>query len=193
MQCTRATTMASDGEADSSTLRQRRGHKAGTDEPAVAADHTSSPPERKVPQGAAQQLSGVVAALDEIPEWPWVPAILTALAFATRFWRLDEPPAVVFDEHHFGRFTNQYWKGEYFFDIHPPLGTCGSVLRLLRCPLPPACLEHTLALSEATRVACPAAAVPCVPCACRAELQAAVAPHPSRKLHRSSQASGVSC
>jgi hypothetical protein len=31
-------------------------------------------------------------------------------------------PRPVFDEHHFGRFTNQYLAGTYFFDIHPPLG-----------------------------------------------------------------------
>jgi dolichyl-phosphate-mannose--protein O-mannosyl transferase len=29
---------------------------------------------------------------------------------------------VVFDEYHFGRFTNQYHAGTYLFDIHPPLG-----------------------------------------------------------------------
>jgi dolichyl-phosphate-mannose--protein O-mannosyl transferase len=72
----------------------------------------------------AAQLNGAVAALDSMPEWPWVPLVLTVIAAATRYWRLDRPPAVVFDEHHFGRFTNQYWRGEYFFDIHPPLGKC---------------------------------------------------------------------
>jgi dolichyl-phosphate-mannose--protein O-mannosyl transferase len=28
----------------------------------------------------------------------------------------------VFDEYHFGRFTNQYTAGTFLFDIHPPLG-----------------------------------------------------------------------
>ena len=32
------------------------------------------------------------------------------------------PAGVVFDETHFGRFTNQYLAGTYLFDIHPPLG-----------------------------------------------------------------------
>ncbi len=78
----------------------------------------------------AAQLNGAVAALDNMPEWPWIPLILTLIAAATRYWRLDKPPAVVFDEHHFGRFTNQYWKGEYFFDIHPPLGKCCHYFRI---------------------------------------------------------------
>jgi dolichyl-phosphate-mannose--protein O-mannosyl transferase len=31
------------------------------------------------------------------------------------------PDAPVFDESHFGHFTNRYIQGTYFFDIHPPL------------------------------------------------------------------------
>jgi dolichyl-phosphate-mannose-protein mannosyltransferase len=48
--------------------------------------------------------------------------ILTCLSFLTRFYRLAEPPAVVFDEVHFGKFVTWYFTGEYYFDIHPPLG-----------------------------------------------------------------------
>jgi dolichyl-phosphate-mannose--protein O-mannosyl transferase len=47
---------------------------------------------------------------------------ITILAFWTRFWRLGHPWAIVFDEVHFGGFTNSYIKSEFFFDIHPPLG-----------------------------------------------------------------------
>nr|XP_054770201.1 protein O-mannosyl-transferase 1-like [Lytechinus pictus] len=47
---------------------------------------------------------------------------LTVLSFATRFWRLEEPRGVVFDETHFGLFTSFYMKGMFFFDVHPPLG-----------------------------------------------------------------------
>lgn len=52
----------------------------------------------------------------------WILLIFFLLAFLTRFYRLGEPPAVVFDEVHFGKFVTWYFTGEYFFDIHPPLG-----------------------------------------------------------------------
>jgi dolichyl-phosphate-mannose-protein mannosyltransferase len=35
---------------------------------------------------------------------------------------LWHPAEVVFDEVHFGKFVSYYFSGEYFFDIHPPLG-----------------------------------------------------------------------
>lgn len=52
--------------------------------------------------------------------WPWI--ILLTLALVTRFWNLGYPPEVVFDEVHFGKFISGYFTGEYYFDIHPPLG-----------------------------------------------------------------------
>jgi hypothetical protein len=48
--------------------------------------------------------------------------LLAFVAVAVRFYRLSSPDGVVFDEFHFGRFVNNYVDGEYFFDIHPPLG-----------------------------------------------------------------------
>jgi len=119
---------------DSSGMR-RRGH---ADNEAPTSDQTTASEAHQQQQDTlkdlktahikqqnaalAARLNGAVAALDTVPEWPWIPLTLTVIAAFTRYWRLDRPPAVVFDEHHFGRFTNQYWKGEYFFDIHPPLG-----------------------------------------------------------------------
>ena len=47
---------------------------------------------------------------------------LFVLALVTRFAFLKYPREVVFDEYHFGKFVNGYVLGEYFFDIHPPLG-----------------------------------------------------------------------
>ncbi|MEI7510815.1 MAG: phospholipid carrier-dependent glycosyltransferase [Candidatus Peregrinibacteria bacterium] len=48
--------------------------------------------------------------------------VLILLAISTRFWALESPREVVFDEYHFFRFVENYENGEYFFDIHPPLG-----------------------------------------------------------------------
>jgi dolichyl-phosphate-mannose-protein mannosyltransferase len=47
---------------------------------------------------------------------------LTVTAFLTRFLWIGYPRQVVFDEVHFGKFISAYFKGEIFFDIHPPLG-----------------------------------------------------------------------
>ena len=52
----------------------------------------------------------------------WIPYLILVISAATRFYRLDQPRGVVFDEGHFGRFTNQYTDGQFLFDIHPPLG-----------------------------------------------------------------------
>ncbi|KAI9831929.1 MAG: hypothetical protein M1819_004651 [Sarea resinae] len=49
-------------------------------------------------------------------------AVVTVLAFATRFWGLSHPNEVVFDEVHFGKFASYYLQRTYFFDVHPPFG-----------------------------------------------------------------------
>jgi len=45
---------------------------------------------------------------------------ITILAFITRFYRIDYPDEVVFDEVHFGKFASYYLQRTYFFDLHPP-------------------------------------------------------------------------
>jgi hypothetical protein len=47
---------------------------------------------------------------------------VVAVAALSRFYRLDQPAGVVFDETHFGKFTGWYLKNMFYFDIHPPLG-----------------------------------------------------------------------
>lgn len=47
---------------------------------------------------------------------------LILLSFFTRFYRLDFPPNVVFDEAHFGLYATKYLSHQYYFDVHPPLG-----------------------------------------------------------------------
>ena len=48
--------------------------------------------------------------------------LLISLSFFTRFFMLEHPPEVVFDEVHYGKAVNGYLKREYFFTGHPPLG-----------------------------------------------------------------------
>jgi len=50
------------------------------------------------------------------------PFVLLLLGLVSRFAFIWHPPQVVFDEVHFGKFVSAYLTGEYFFDIHPPLG-----------------------------------------------------------------------
>nr|CAG4651592.1 EOG090X015P [Triops cancriformis] len=47
---------------------------------------------------------------------------LFALALVTRFYHLEEPRHIVFDELHYGRYAGLYAKNTFFFDSHPPLG-----------------------------------------------------------------------
>lgn len=47
--------------------------------------------------------------------------VFTVLGFVTRFYNLGHPAEVVFDEVHFGKFSSYYLRGEFFFDVHPPL------------------------------------------------------------------------
>ncbi|KAH3673172.1 hypothetical protein WICMUC_003856 [Wickerhamomyces mucosus] len=46
--------------------------------------------------------------------------ILTSLALITRFYKINTPDEVVFDEVHFGKFASYYLQRTYFFDLHPP-------------------------------------------------------------------------
>ncbi|KAK8886342.1 hypothetical protein M9Y10_041805 [Tritrichomonas musculus] len=46
----------------------------------------------------------------------------TIISLTTHLLKIGEPSSVVFDEVYFGNFTNFYHYGEYYFDIHPPLG-----------------------------------------------------------------------
>ncbi|XP_032811789.2 protein O-mannosyl-transferase 2 [Petromyzon marinus] len=51
-----------------------------------------------------------------------VSACVLLLATATRFYRLDEPDHVCWDETHFGKMGSYYINNTFFFDVHPPLG-----------------------------------------------------------------------
>lgn len=53
-------------------------------------------------------------------EWFLIGLILI-LSFATRFYNFGYPKEIVFDELYFAQFATDYFSGEYYFDIHPPL------------------------------------------------------------------------
>ncbi|KAL8837417.1 MAG: hypothetical protein Q9176_005723 [Flavoplaca citrina] len=57
-------------------------------------------------------------------EWDYKLALffITTIAFITRFWGINHPNEVVFDEVHFGKFASFYLQRTYFFDVHPPFG-----------------------------------------------------------------------
>lgn len=48
--------------------------------------------------------------------------IILGVSSFTHFAFFGQPNQTVFDEVHFGKFVSGYLAGEYFFDIHPPLG-----------------------------------------------------------------------
>jgi len=48
--------------------------------------------------------------------------ILAIVAFLMRFWYLEYPKSIVFDELHYGRFVSLYMKKTFYFDSQPPLG-----------------------------------------------------------------------
>lgn len=53
-------------------------------------------------------------------EWLLI-ALVFVLAIGTRFIYFGYPKEIVFDELYFAKFSTDYFKGTYYFDIHPPL------------------------------------------------------------------------
>lgn len=64
----------------------------------------------------------ILPSLDVNCHFHLLPLLLCSVAFATRFYALDEPHHIVFDELHYGRYASLYLKRTFFFDSHPPLG-----------------------------------------------------------------------
>ncbi len=52
----------------------------------------------------------------------WVIIALTLASVGVRFWRLGFPAEIVFDETYYAVWGQNYFQGQSFFDVHPPLG-----------------------------------------------------------------------
>lgn len=91
----------------------------------AAQEQTLSPSKREatVKEDTYKKVERTKAAVETERGNPWFTPklIVTVLAFLLRFWRIDHPDQVVFDEVHFGKFASHYLKREYYFDLHPPL------------------------------------------------------------------------
>lgn len=55
--------------------------------------------------------------------WSWgVFLVILAFGIGTRFYKVEEPDHVCWDETHFGKMGSWYINRTFFFDVHPPLG-----------------------------------------------------------------------
>ncbi|ODN04599.1 Protein O-mannosyl-transferase 2, partial [Orchesella cincta] len=55
--------------------------------------------------------------------WSWgVFLLILVLGIGTRFYKVEEPDHVCWDETHFGKMGSWYINRTFFFDVHPPLG-----------------------------------------------------------------------
>ncbi|XP_058148957.1 protein O-mannosyl-transferase 2 isoform X2 [Dasypus novemcinctus] len=99
-----------------SELRPRRGRcvppAARAAGRAAAAEDAARSPKRPAGGSRRFEVAGGWALL----------ALVTLLSFATRFYRLDQPPHICWDETHFGKMGSYYINRTFFFDVHPPLG-----------------------------------------------------------------------
>lgn len=89
--------------------------------PAKSGSKTSKKPKVKASEKSGQAI-GDLPNLEMTCRFHLLPASLFVLALATRFYALDSPNAIVFDELHYGRYAGLYQKRTFFFDSHPPLG-----------------------------------------------------------------------
>ena len=99
----------------SNAVRQRGGKRGATD-----ADTAQTP---YISDDTINEFKGAAKKTVQ-REWDYklALAVITVLAFITRFWGISHPNQVVFDEVHFGKFASYYLQRTYFFDVHPPFG-----------------------------------------------------------------------
>lgn len=86
-------------------LRQRGGKKDGTPSPTLQV----------VPQNTERPSKSKTKGPQKQSEWDYKLAIVvvTVLAFVTRFWKINYPDQVVFDEVHFGKVSIRWMRSTY--------------------------------------------------------------------------------
>ncbi|KAJ3403483.1 hypothetical protein HDU80_004092 [Chytriomyces hyalinus] len=94
----------------SGAMRQRR-----------KTDNFTMPTDRSDQRYSKIQASKSFGDIGEIPNLTIIGA-LTLFALVIRLLRISNPHEVVFDEVHFGGFATKYINGNFFMDVHPPLG-----------------------------------------------------------------------
>ncbi|KAG8530845.1 uncharacterized protein KY384_004202 [Bacidia gigantensis] len=101
----------------SNSVRHRGGNKEKSLPPSPPQDMDG-----KANGGIDQTIDSLPKAVKRDWEYKVALALITSVAFVTRFWGIGHPNEVVFDEVHFGKFASYYLERTYFFDVHPPFG-----------------------------------------------------------------------
>ncbi|KAM9938989.1 hypothetical protein OXX80_001529 [Metschnikowia pulcherrima] len=71
---------------------------------------------------ASTKISPSVSAKNKVSAIDYKYAVVVlAVAAIVRTFRLHSPAKVIFDETHFGGYAKNYFDGEFFLDVHPPL------------------------------------------------------------------------
>ncbi len=102
-------------------LTMLKGEAPATENALVQLLHRFAPPEGRAKTRIEQPPP------ESLPPLPWIRTdtiivgVLVLAAIATRFWKIGNPPEIVFDEVHFVGQARHYLHSETFLDPHPPV------------------------------------------------------------------------
>ncbi|KAF8634599.1 hypothetical protein AX17_004188 [Amanita inopinata Kibby_2008] len=111
---------SSEGASSSSSPLLRHRHQNRTDESVYELEHIQDDEHVAQVYQDPSKRNQVELALETPRGSAIVVTALTALSFALRFYKINHPDQVVFDEVHFGKFAAYYITRQYYFDVHPP-------------------------------------------------------------------------
>ncbi|VDI84241.1 maleylacetoacetate isomerase [Mytilus galloprovincialis] len=72
--------------------------------------------------------------------------LFTILSTITRFYNIENPTHVCWDETHFGKMGSWYIKRTFFFDVHPPLGKVREITETICSGIQP--LQNLVVLQK---------------------------------------------